>query len=180
MVESPTLTASHEPFATTQWTLVWRAASDESQYARPALEEIMRRYWLPLYSSARRRGLSNQDAEDATQEFLSGIIDGRLLESADPAKGRFRTYLLTAWKRFLIDQNRKATAQRRGGQFTSFAIDFNSGEEHCELLSRANPIQIEYSCEVGRAVCSMKLVVACEPTMYAAIVSRCSTLCNLG
>ena len=139
MVESPTLTASHEPFATTQWTLVWRAVSDESQYARPALEEIMRRYWLPLYSSARRRGLSNQDAEDATQEFLSGIIDGRLLESADPAKGRFRTYLLTAWKRFLIDQNRKATAQRRGGQFTSFAIDFNSGEQHWRALESREP-----------------------------------------
>lgn len=134
-----TLTDSNHPFATTQWTLVWKAASDDSHYARPALEEIMRRYWLPLYSSARRRGLSNQDAEDATQEFLSGIINGKLLDSADPAKGRFRTYLLSAWKKFLIDQYRKQSTQRRGGQAITYAIDFQSGEQHWRALESREP-----------------------------------------
>lgn len=133
------LANSNHPFATTQWTLVWKAASDDSQYARPALEEIMRRYWLPLYSSARRRGLSNQDAEDATQEFLGGMIDGKLLDSADPSKGRFRTYLLAAWKRFLIDQYRKQTAQRRGGQAVTLTLDFDAGEQHWLALQSREP-----------------------------------------
>ena len=118
---------------------MWKAVSDDSQYARPALEEIMRRYWLPLYSSARRRGLSNQDAEDATQEFLGGMIDGKLLDSADPAKGRFRTYLLSAWKKFLIDQYRKQSSQRRGGQAVTYALDFQSGEKHWRALESREP-----------------------------------------
>lgn len=118
-----------QPFATTQWTLVWRAAAEESGYGKPALGEIVRRYWHPLYSFARQHGLSPPDAEDATQEFLSGILDGDLLAKADPAKGRFRTYLLTAWKRFLIDQYRKSERQRRGGSMQSWSLDVAEGEQ---------------------------------------------------
>ncbi len=99
----------------------------------------MRRYWLPLYTSARRSGLSDQDSEDATQEFLCGMIDGKLLESADPAKGRFRTYLLSAWKRFLIDQYRKQSAQRRGGQSITLSLDFQAGEQHWLTLQSREP-----------------------------------------
>ena len=98
----------------------------------------MRRYWLPLYSSGRRQGLSNHDAEDATQEFLSGMINGNLLDSADPTKGRFRTYLLTAWKRFLIDQYRKQNSERRGGVVT-MALNFEAGEQHWLALQSREP-----------------------------------------
>lgn len=99
----------------------------------------MRRYWLPLYSSGRRQGLSNQDAEDATQEFLSGMINGKLLNSVDPSKGRFRTYLLAAWKRFLIDQYRKQNAERRGGGSLTVALNFEAGEQHWLALQSREP-----------------------------------------
>jgi RNA polymerase sigma-70 factor (ECF subfamily) len=116
-------------FATTQWTLVWQAAAEDSQHGRPALAEVVKRYWLPLYSFARRRGLSSQDAEDATQEFLSRVMEGNLLGAADPAKGKFRTYLLTAWKRFLIDEYRKQGAARRGGAVQIASLDVACGEQ---------------------------------------------------
>jgi RNA polymerase sigma factor (sigma-70 family) len=138
-IGSTKLPDSNHPFATTQWTLVWKAASDDSHYARPALEELMRRYWLPLYSFGRRQGLSNQDAEDATQEFLSGIISGNLLDHADPSKGRFRAYLLTAWKRFLIDQYRKQHSERRGGEAVTVALNFEAGEQHWQALQSREP-----------------------------------------
>ena len=99
----------------------------------------MRRYWLPLYSFGRRQGLSNQDAEDATQEFLSGIISGNLLDHADPSKGRFRAYLLTAWKRFLIDQYRKQHSERRGGEAVTVALNFEAGEQHWQALQSREP-----------------------------------------
>ena len=99
----------------------------------------MRRYWLPLYSSGRRRGLSNHDAEDATQEFLCGMINGKLLDSADPTKGRFRTYLLAAWKRFLIDQYRKQNSERRGGEAVTLALNFETGEQHWIALQSREP-----------------------------------------
>ncbi len=129
----------HPQFATTQWTVVWKAAEEDSKHGRPALAEIVRRYWQPLYSFARRRGLSSEDAEDATQEFLSSVINGRLLESADPAKGKFRSFLLTAWKRFLVDEYRKQSSQRRGGDAVILSLDVNAGEQNWRQLSSHDP-----------------------------------------
>jgi RNA polymerase sigma factor (sigma-70 family) len=126
-------------FATTQWTLVWKAAKEDSQAGRPALTEVIRRYWQPLYSFARRRGMSSEDAEDATQEFLSRIVDGNLLQQADPAQGKFRTYLLAAWKRFLIDDFRRRNTIRRGGQWKPASLDFASVEQHWQHLQSREP-----------------------------------------
>ncbi len=124
-------------FATTQWTLVWRAATEESGYGRPALTEIVKRYWLPLYSFARQQGLSGPDAEDATQDFLARVLEGDLLSKADPAKGRFRSYLLAAWKRFLIDQYRKENRQKRGGQANTLSLDYAAGErQYLEVVAK--------------------------------------------
>lgn len=131
------MTPSNHQFATTHWTLVRSAASQDSQWARPALNELVRRYWLPLYSFARRRGMTSEDAEDATQEFLASFVDRQLLSDADPAQGRFRAYLLTAWKRFLVDQYRRQHTQARGGNALKLSIDFTQGEKHwTELQSR--------------------------------------------
>ncbi len=126
-------------FATTQWTLVWEAAKEDSSHGRPALAEIVRRYWQPLYSFGRKQGLSSQDAEDATQEFLAAVINGKLLEHADPAKGRFRAYLLTAWKRFLINQYRKNNAERRGGRQKVMSLDITQGERSWDILKSKEP-----------------------------------------
>jgi len=126
-------------FATTQWTVVWKAAEEDSVHGRPALTEIVRRYWQPLYAFARRRGYSSEDAEDATQEFLSNVISGHLLESADPAKGKFRAFLLTAWKRFLVDEYRKQNAERRGGNESLVSLDVGAGEQNWLELSSRDP-----------------------------------------
>lgn len=128
------MSSSHEAFATTRWTLLWQAAQQDSSVGRPALEEIIGRYWLPLYSFARRRGLGREDAEDATQDFLQGLVSGKLLEDADPAKGKFRAFLLTALKRFLVDRYRSQQAQKRGGGAQVFSLDFDSGEQAWQQL----------------------------------------------
>lgn len=126
-------------FATTQWTLVWRAAQEDSQHGRPALAEVIRRYWKPLYSYARKRGFSPQDAEDATQEFLSRVMSGRLLDDADPAKGKFRAFLLTAWQRFLIDEFRRQSAQKRGHNHAHVPLDVEAGERAWTHLESREP-----------------------------------------
>lgn len=96
---------------------------------------MVHRYWTPLYAYARREGLSREDAEDATQDFLSEWVHGDMLANADPAKGRFRSYLLTIWKRFLIDRRRSANQKRRGGGVRHFSIDRDSGERQWKELS---------------------------------------------
>ena len=70
-------------FATTRWTLVLKAVAEDSAYDRPALGELMASYWPPLYGYARFKGLSASDAEDATQEFLSQLLDRQFLEKAE-------------------------------------------------------------------------------------------------
>lgn len=133
------LKSSNSQFATTQWTLVWQAAEEDSQHGRPALAEVIRRYWQPLYSYARFRGFSSEDAEDATQEFLANVLDGSLLESVDPAKGKFRSFLLTAWQRFLVDEYRKKSAAKRGGKANLISLDIGSGEQNMQSLQSREP-----------------------------------------
>lgn len=118
---------------------MWEAAKEDSQHGRPALTEVVRRYWQPLYLYARKQGMNSQDAEDATQEFLSRVMDGKLLDNADPAKGRFRSYLLVAWKRFLVDQYRKESAEKRGGHTRPVSLDVGTGEQNWLALQSREP-----------------------------------------
>ncbi len=116
-------------FSTTRWTIIHQAAQNDSGSGRIAWAHLAEKYWNPLYFFARQHGLGAQDAEDATQEFLMRLIEGELLSSADPALGRFRNYLLTAWKRFLIDRHRSENRIRRGGPIQHIAIHSDRGEE---------------------------------------------------
>ena len=104
-------------FATTHWSLVDRAKSDEASQtsARKALEELCRMYWFPLYAFVRGRGYSAIDAQDLTQSFFARIIETGGFESADRERGRFRSYLLGAMKHFLANEWHRAKTQKRGG-----------------------------------------------------------------
>ncbi len=102
-------------FATTHWSVVLAATDQENPEAAAALEKLCRTYWYPLYAYIRRRGYSLDDAQDLTQEFFCRLLETSTFAGADPAKGRFRSYLLGALKHFLADEHDKAAAQKRGG-----------------------------------------------------------------
>ena len=121
-------------FATTRWSLVLAAGdSDDSSSARRALAELCEQYWYPLYAYVRRRGHDAEDARDLTQAFFAKLLEKRDLAHAEPARGRFRTFLLTAMKNFLAGEWRKQQAQKRGGAVTTLALDFDSAEETYQL-----------------------------------------------
>ncbi len=105
-------------FATTHWSLVVAAKPYEASQtrARKALEELCRAYWYPLYAFVRYRGYSSDDAQDLTQSFFARIIETGGFASADPERGRFRSYLLGALKHFLANEWHRARTQKRGGQ----------------------------------------------------------------
>lgn len=105
-------------FETTQWSLVAAAKPDEvsQSRAREALEELCRAYWYPLYAFVRSRGYSADDAQDLTQAFFARIIEKGGFASADPERGRFRSYLLGAMKHFLANEWHRARTLKRGGQ----------------------------------------------------------------
>ena len=110
---SPDLTSA-QSFSTTAWSMVARAGGEEAE-ATSALERLCRTYWRPIYAWLRRSGQAPADAEDLTQGFLLSLIQRHSLQTADPAKGRFRSFLLAALTNYVSDQRDKARAQKRGG-----------------------------------------------------------------
>jgi len=102
-------------FPTTRWSMVLSAGEGSLPNAQAALERLCRAYWYPLYAYVRRQGRSVEEAQDLTQEFFARLLQKEYLRHTDPARGRFRTFLLTALKRFLVNDWEKGRAARRGG-----------------------------------------------------------------
>ena len=115
-------------FPTTRWTLVVAAGGPHRKDARSALVSLCENYWYPLYAWLRRRGYPPDQAQDLTQEFLVRVLEGRYLDRADPAKGRFRSFILTSLKFFVADEQDRQRAYKRGGG-TVGPLEFSSGEE---------------------------------------------------
>jgi RNA polymerase sigma factor (sigma-70 family) len=112
-------TAGYSPgrFITTRWSVVLSCADSgvESAAARDALGELCKTYWRPIFAYICRRGYSTQDAEDPAQDFFTNLLQGPLLQRADPERGRFRSLLLKALQDFLGHATEKLDAQKRGG-----------------------------------------------------------------
>ena len=86
-----------------------------TQTVRTALAQLCQMYWRPIFAFVCRNGHSIEDAQDLTQDFFLMVLEGHLLERADPNRGRFRSLLLKALKNFLSDQRDKQRARKRGG-----------------------------------------------------------------
>ena len=104
------------------------AGRRSSPASAAALADLCQRYWYPLYVYVRRRVADLDEARDLTQEFFARLLEKNTLALADPERGRFRSFLLTAFKHFLINEWEKARAQKRGGGRKALAIDFESKE----------------------------------------------------
>ncbi len=118
-------------FMTTQWNLVLTAGQQGAPEAADALAALCQSYWHPLYVYARRRGKSAEDASDLTQSFFAAVIEKSFLESADPDRGRFRTFLLTLFQRFLAQEHRREQTQKQGGHLKKLSFNFEASEELC-------------------------------------------------
>ncbi len=114
-------------FATTHWSVVLAAGRGDVPQAREALEILCQSYWYPLYVYVRRRGYSSADAEDLTQDFFAWLLEREWLGAADPQRGRFRSFLLTSFSRFLANEWDKARTQKRGGG-RILALQFDDAE----------------------------------------------------
>ncbi len=119
--------ASQPLFATTHWSVV--LATAQSPQAAAALEKLCRTYWYPLYVYVRRRGHSPEDAQDLTQQFFAMLLQKEYLRLADPARGRFRTFLLHALNHFLINQWRRSQRAKRGAGATVLSLDAEQTED---------------------------------------------------
>jgi RNA polymerase sigma factor (sigma-70 family) len=110
-------------FPRTRWSVVLAAQQRSSIEAFEALETLCRDYWYPLYAFVRRQGISSHDAQDLTQDFFRQMLEKHWLDSVDREKGRLRTFLVVALRRFMTAEWRRASAQRRGGGLIQVPLD---------------------------------------------------------
>lgn len=118
-----------ESFATTRWTMVVNAADDHSPQAAAALASVCQSYWYPLYAYVRRQGFDAHTAQDLTQGFFAKLIEKNYLSAADRQRGRFRWFLITAFKCFLANEHDRAHALKRGGGESPLSLDGMNAEE---------------------------------------------------
>lgn len=131
-------------FATTHWSLVLAAGQRQQENARAALESLCFAYWGPLYAYARRRVESVDEAQDFTQEFFAELLEKNYFLQAQPERGKFRAFLLTAFKHFLSRHWEKARAQKRGGHARHFSLNFEraAAQERLEPADQLTAEQI--------------------------------------
>ncbi len=110
-----------EEMPTTHWSLIARLKGVDAEQARMALDELCRAYHYPLYCYIRRRGLPHHDADDVLHEFLAKLLRLDTFGVADAEKGRLRSFLLVALRRFLNTWH-KDQQKRREREISQEAI----------------------------------------------------------
>ena len=110
-----------------------QAGRNDSPQATQALEELCRQYWYPLYAFVRRQGHDVHTAQDLTQEFFHKLLEKNYLGIADRRRGKFRWFLLTAFKGFLANEWDRHQAQKRGSGQQPIALDGLSAEQRYSL-----------------------------------------------
>lgn len=115
-------------FNTTRWSVVAGAQGHSPADVNASVESLYRQYLSPLYAFVRRRGYSPHDAQDLTHEFFSRLLNKGWLSSAQQDRGRLRTFLLVAMKRFLANEWDRARAEKRGGEARLVSLQSEEGE----------------------------------------------------
>jgi len=117
-----TLQEGGAAFATTHWSIVAACASD-TEGAEIAVGRLCRDYWPPLYTFARRRGYIPADAQDLVQGFFAFLLQSKAYAQTDRTKGKFRSFLLTAFKNYMADAWDRGQALKRGAGYVFVLLD---------------------------------------------------------
>lgn len=120
-------------FATTHWSVVRSAGEHSSPESQGALTALCETYWFPLYAYARRRVNDASEAQDLTQAFFTELLEKNYVGTATPQRGRFRSFLITAFKHFLSRQWERARTQKRGGDRKVLSLDFESADSSLRI-----------------------------------------------
>ena len=127
MDEMPPPPSAGWKFPSTHWSCVVEAGGDDER-SREALSRLCVAYWYPLYAFIRHRGHDADTATDLVQGYFARLLGKGVLAGADPARGRFRSFLMADCSHYLSHVRARGTAQKRGGGQSPISIDARDAE----------------------------------------------------
>ncbi|HEX4489363.1 MAG TPA: sigma-70 family RNA polymerase sigma factor [Terriglobales bacterium] len=119
-----------QEFPVTRISVIERIRSaDDAERAR-AISTLCEAYWRPVYKYIRLRWQRDiATAQDLTQGFFIELLERELLRRFDSGKSRLRTYLRLCVDSFVINEDKAASRQKRGGETPHLALDFAGAED---------------------------------------------------
>lgn len=151
-------------------TLVFLAFSDSGARAREALATLYETYREPCitFICGWRRAYTRDDAEEILQEFVVQRIEKQdLVRSWDPQRTRFRTWLLSSLRHFLLNRRRRdVRLEERSIALEDLAgFDPAHGETPEILFTR------EFARVVlARALAALRAEYARRPALFTSLV----------
>lgn len=117
-------------FPTTRGSALVAARSSDAAERRRGWDAIVAAYWRPCYAYLRLRwGRPEEDARDLAQGFFAHALERGFLESYDPVRARFRTWLRVCLDGYVSNQLQAERRQKRGGGVAPLSLDFAAAEQ---------------------------------------------------
>jgi RNA polymerase sigma factor (sigma-70 family) len=131
-------------FPSTRLSVVAAARTADPDLKRRAFESLIAIYWRPVYKYLRvKHQLSNEDAQDLTQEFFVRAMEKDFFDRYDPGRARFRTFLRTCLDGFASNARKADRRIKRGGQVSFVPLDFASVEQEIAAHKTAAPADFD-------------------------------------
>lgn len=136
---------SREAFVTTEWSVIQLICDGGKPSSVALMNDLLKKYWKPVYCYLRRKGYNNEQAKDLTQGFFQEVVLERsLIEHAEQSRGRFRTFLLTALQQYMAGVHRKQTTKKRSPKGKLKGIDELDSSEQLEAPPQFSPEESFY------------------------------------
>lgn len=140
MTDDTQIGGPRQQFPVTRWSLVEAARSDHAEERQRALDVLISAYWKPVYKYIRLHwNKENEQAKDLTQDFFVRLVEKGLLDRFDPRRARLRTYLRLCVDGLVMNSDKAAQRQKRGGDLTIVPLDFESAEGELQQLPLCAP-----------------------------------------
>ena len=136
-------------FPATRWSVIEAARSEDAAERAQALDALCAAYWKPVYKYVRLHwNRAAADAQDLTQGFFADLLEREVLGRFDARRSRLRTYLRMCVDSFVMNEEKAARRQKRGGNIEHVALDFAGAEEELgastiDAASLASPESLE-------------------------------------
>jgi RNA polymerase sigma-70 factor (ECF subfamily) len=116
---------------TTRWSNVFRARQAEGDAAAAARHELLLRYHEAVLRYLRAELRDAQAADQVCSDFAVRVLEAdRLLQRADPGRGRFRDYLKAVLRHMVADHYRQRELENRKRE--PFAPDEDKEPAACD------------------------------------------------